>query len=110
MRPAWPQGIVDVEQVTLRPWRNRRTSGYRPLTGLCLVSHGRDCLSRRPDKSYAPLPADSCQLGILGQKTVTGMQRITPGFHRKVYQVMGIEIPTERVLADPIVLIRFLYV
>ncbi len=68
---------------TLRARQERNTRGLHDFAGLRLVAHLLDDIGRRADERDADLFADFREVGVLGEKAISRVDRVTTGDQRR---------------------------
>ncbi len=93
---AFNQRLVDICHVAFSTGRDRHTGLNHAAPGLGLVSHAANHFCGGTDEFDPSLDTDIGQLGILGKKAITGMQRIAAGFHCQIHQFTRVQVTRQR--------------
>src|SRR5690606_37703787 len=99
------QRLGQVDDVAFGAGRDRHTRLDHAAPRFGLVAHAANHLGAGTDEFYPTLGADLCKFGVLRQKAVARMQRVTTRVHRQVDQLARAQVATQRILANVVGLI-----
>ncbi|MNH15578.1 hypothetical protein D3C79_751930 [compost metagenome] len=89
---AFEQRFMDVGDVALGARGDRHAGLDHAAAGFGLVTHAANDFRRRANEFDSTFGADVRKFSVLRQKTITGMQRITTGFHSQVHQLARVQV------------------
>ncbi|MNE33092.1 hypothetical protein D3C80_1267390 [compost metagenome] len=84
--------LVNVGNVAFGARSYRHTGFDHAATGFGLVTHAANDFGCRTNELDPAFSADVRKLSVLRQKTITGMQGITTGFHGQVHQLARVQV------------------
>ncbi len=99
------QGLVDVRHIAFGARGDRYAGLDHAAPGFGLVAHAANDFGGRADELDPALGADIRQFGVFRQEPVTGVQRITTGFHCQVHQLARVQVTGKRLFTDAVSLV-----